>query len=696
MSKETWLDFLQDPIYGYYNEILEIADKYPEEESLLVDYWNLHKYNDEFAERFLKSPRSMIPEAEKAIQELCPEDAKGDIHLRIFNLPNPNYRVEIGDLRTEHLEKYISIEGIVQSRTEVRPRLVLAIYRCQKCNYQMNVPQDDNILKEPYKCMNENCDRKGNTTFELLKLISDYDDVQIITLRESIEDHISQSPPHTIRAYMKNDLCGLLNAGDRVVMNGILFTISKKVKDTKTTDFDLAFETYSIESKQDTYEEIEITRDDVTQIRELAQRPNIHELIRGCIAPSIFEMGIIKDALALQLFGGVDEDSDGEHHRGDIHVFLVGDAGVGKSELLVSMANISPRGLFASGRGATEAGLTATAVNDEFDGRWTLMAGALVLANEGLCAVDEFDKMRKNDRESMHPAMEQQRVPIDKGGIHTTLPTKCAILAAANPKQGVFTDDKLYTEQIQLLPTLLSRFDLIFPIIDRADKAKDEILGRKIIERRRRGEQRRQAKEENGIGTEEETAPIPLDLLRKYIAYAKRHIFPVMTQEVEEHLLKYYVTQRKNNTGVDEEFEKTERRIITPRQLEGLIRLSEASARLRLSDTVTLDDCKRAMRLFDEYMNRIAKDSHGRLDIDTIMSGTSALKRNHTGIIVNVIDNCEKDIEINTVKGVHITDIRKVAQAQGMTGEEVDDAVSRMCRMGELYSPNIDHYQRVK
>jgi len=701
----TWTEFLQDPQFKYYDKIQEIANLYPEVTTLEVNYWDIQKFNDEFAETFLNKPRSMIPNAEKAIADLCPADVEGEFHFRVKGLPAETARLTLPDLRAHHLEKYVAVEGLVRSRTEVRPRLTIAIFRCQKCGYNMRIPQEDNLLREPFMCVNENCNREAKqTSFELVKTVSEYVDLQTLNIQEPPEGLRGSAPPQRLKIFLRDDLCGRVSPGERIIINGILFASQRKVANQKSTDFDLFIDAFAIEQEKVPYEEIQISAEEMNEINEMAKNPLIYELIRDSIAPGIFEMDIIKEALVLQLFGGIAKDTDTSHNRGDIHILLIGDPGTGKSQLLRYMSKIAPRGIFASGKSASAAGLTATAVKDELDGRWTIEGGALVLADRGVACIDEIDKMREEDRVAIHEALEQQSISFAKAGITATLMTRCSLLAAANPKEGRFSDDKSYPEQINLLPTLLSRFDLIFPIIDKPDEDKDHRLASKILDSHRAGQMRKNIKENKEVDYSSEEAEqiarsepaIPTLLLQKYVAYAKRNIFPVMTEDVKERLLDYYVNQRALGKPRDDEEGEVERITLTPRQLEGLIRLSEASAKLRHSNVVDMEDAERAITLFTEYLNRSARDKSGKLDIDTIMSGTSARKRNYGKIMRSAIQDLIKNPDIDTTQGVHISDLRREAIAAEIPEDEFDDLLNRLNDKGDIYKPTEGYYRLTK
>ena len=360
-----------------------------------------------------------------------------------------------------------------------------------------------------------------------------------------------------------------------------------------------------------------------------------------------------------------------------------------KSELLSYMSRLSPRGIYATGRAATGAGLTAVATRDEFgEGRWTLEAGALVLADRGLACLDELDKMNPQDRSSIHEALEQQRISVAKAGITAVLQARCSVLAAANPKFGRFDEHKYISEQIDLPPTLLSRFDIIFSLIDRPEAEKDRHLAEHVLKGHKVGEITKRREEGSGApesrDLEEPYLPhFTPDFLRKYVAYAKR-IFPIMTDEAMGIIEKKYLDIRKTGEGAGSSVP------ITPRQLEAIIRLSEAGARLRLSEDVTGDDAERAVRIVEYWMGKVAGEE-GRFDIDIIQTGISQSQREQIISIRDIIS------ELAGPEGVaDYEDIVRIAQERGIPPAKVDSWLKRWAQEGEIYSPAKNKYKLVE
>jgi replicative DNA helicase Mcm len=635
----------------------------------------------------------VITAGEEAIRRLVPPgEEAAQIHLRIRILPRDR-RVPIRDLRAKHLGQYIAVEGLVRKSTEVRPRVTDALFQCLRCGTIIKEPQDGQNFREPLECYEEQggCKRSASATkFRLMTETSLYLDTQKLEIQESPEGLRGGAEPQRLTLYLEDDLTGRITPGERVIMNGVLRSVQKGRPGAKSTLFDIFMDVNSVEKEQVEFEEIEVTEEDARLIREAGASPDIFRMITASIAPSLYGMHVEKEALALQLFSGVPKlMPDGRRIRGDIHVLMVGDPGVGKSELLSYMSRLSPRGIYATGKAASAAGLTAAAVRDEFgEGRWTLEAGALVLADLGLAAIDEIEKMNPQDRSAIHEAMEQQRISVAKAGITAVLQARCAVLAAANPKFGRFDEHKYISEQIDLPPALLSRFDIIFSMIDRPQSDRDRELAEHVLKGHRVGEIRR--RREAGLVSEEiqalEEPYTPYfnpDFLRKYVAYAKR-LFPVMTEEAMGIIERKYLEIRKTGEAAGSSVP------ITPRQLEAIIRLSEAGARLRLSESVTGDDAERAVRITEYWMGKVAGEE-GRFDIDIIQTGISQSQREQIISIRDIIN------ELAGPDGVaDYEDIVRLAQERGIPPAKVDSWLKRWAQEGEIYSPVKNKYKLVE
>jgi replicative DNA helicase Mcm len=339
------------------------------------------------------------------------------------------------------------------------------------------------------------------------------------------------------------------------------------------------------------------------------------------------------------------------------------------------LTKVAPKGRYVSGKGVSGAGLTAAVVKDEFLGGWSLEAGALVLANKGFVMIDELDKMTKEDRSAMHEALEGQTVSISKANIQATLRAETTVLAAANPKFGRFDPYGLIMDQIDLPPTLINRFDLIFPIKDLPNQEKDERMADHILILHQKPDE---------IKTEIET-----DLLRKYIAYARQRIRPAITESALREIKNYYIKMRSSGQAEEGGVKSIP---ITARQLEALIRLAEASAKLRLSNKMMKKDAQRAIELINYCLSQVAKDLEtGIIDIDRISSGIPAKERSKISIVREIIDVLEGEFG----KVIPMENVVERAEEKGLKIEDVEEIIEKLRRSGDLYEPRKGFVSRI-
>ena len=377
----------------------------------------------------------------------------------------------------------------------------------------------------------------------------------------------------------------------------------------------------------------------------------------------------------------------------ETHNYLTNNIISHNSQMLSYIQNIAPRSVYTSGKGSSSAGLTAAAVRDDFgDGQqWTLEAGALVLADKGIAAVDELDKMRPEDRSAMHEALEQQQISISKAGINATLKSRCSLLGAANPKYGRFDRYEPIGEQIDLEPALISRFDLIFTVTDQPDEEHDTKLAEHIIKTNYAGELNTQrsrlatsefTQSEVDAVTDQVAPEIDADLLRKYIAHSKRSCFPTMTDEAKAAIRDFYVDLRSK--GADEDAPVP----VTARKLEALVRLSEASARVRLSDTVDQEDADRVIDIVRSCLQDIGVDPEtGQFDADVVETGTSKTQRDRIKNIKGLISEIEDEYE----QGAPVEEVLERADEIGMDASKAEGEIEKLRRKGEVYEPRQNH-----
>ncbi|MFH0832621.1 MAG: minichromosome maintenance protein MCM [Candidatus Aenigmatarchaeota archaeon] len=643
----------------YYNELLKAVK---DEQPLLVDFNDLDRFDPIIADQLLEDPETVLNAFQAAVKNVNEK-----INVRIRNIPERR-EIRIRNLRTKHLNKFWCISATIKSASEVKPQIFEAIFECPECGTQVSVPQDGNIVQKPDIC---ECGRRGDFKFIDKRML----DVRWLTGIEPFEVTTGEQPGE-IKIFLKGDLTTpkmqkKTDPGSRLKVIGVLKELSKRIKGRLSTKVDMYFEANYLEPSDIEFEDLDITDEDVLKILELARNPDIYDILKASIAPEIYGFDEIKESLVLQLFGGVPHVlPNGSRIRGNIHILLTGDPGVGKTALLKLVSSIVPRGRYVSGSGVSGAGLTATVRKDEILGTWVLEAGALILCNKGLIAIDEFDKMSKDDQIAMHEATSVETVSIAKASIIATLPAQTAVLAGANPKLGRFDPFLPILEQISIPETLMTRFDLKFALRDIPDKTVDERLAEHIIVART---------------TPDAVKPmINVNLLRKYIAYSKKIEKMELLAETAQLLKNFYIDMRTKYTS-----EEAKTVSITLRQYEALLRLAEASAKIRLEDRITMSDAERAIRLMKFSLSQLAMEpGTGIIDIDRIESGITATKRRKIGIVLEIIENLQKES-----KEVAREDIKASCEEQGI--DDAEDILEKLKREGLIFEPRAGFVRKV-
>ncbi|MFX1252034.1 MAG: minichromosome maintenance protein MCM [Promethearchaeota archaeon] len=659
--------------------------------SLKVNFKNILHFDPELARQLRETNSSRtLRAAERALVDLVHlEDPEysDKLHVRPYNI-HGEQKHTLRSLRAEHLGTVISIDAIVTGATRVKPLLTLGMFKCRNCDTNMRRMQIDGKYNPPYLCENPECGRKG--PFQLIQEHSEFIDWQKLIIQEKPEDLLPGQLPVSFTTILQDDIVDTIRPGDRVVIVGILQARPESQLKTGTTA--TYFEYIDIlhaERETGEFEKIQITEEDVETIIELSKDPFIANKIVQSIAPSIWGNDSVKEAIALLLFGGTPKDGiEGIRMRSESNVFLIGDPGTAKSQLLKYVSTIAPRGLFTSGRGSSAAGLTAAVMRDTESGEMALEAGALVLADRGIACIDEFDKMRSDDRDAIHEAMEQHTVSIAKAGIVATLNSRTSILAAANPKYGRWDPMKDPRTQLNMPPTILSRFDLIFVMADEPNPEADEKLSSHILGLHR-------------DATLDKEPPIPRELLTKYIAYARQKCKPVLSDEALEIIKQFYLSLRSKSVPTTGGAEGRRRIVnpiaITARQLESLVRLAEARSKMSLSNTVTARDANAAVKLMEVTMKQIAMDEEtGTFDADRWIGGVSTKTRSRTELIDDLIDLVEKNLpDDQKGRGVAIDDIISVGKDQDIDEDTLNAAIEQLLRDGLLFKPREGYVKRI-
>jgi len=662
--------------------------RYPAEAILMIDVTINQYYRDHF---------------------LRPEDGTVRFVARLYNLKEPATMRSLGP---ENIDTLVAIKGMVTRVSKIIPEMKVAYFRCVECFASVSVRPHKGRITEPSRCTN--C--KQPLTYMLQHNLSEFENKQVVKLQEAPEAVPEGDTPSAITVTVFDNLVDFVLPGDRVVVTGIFKVSGVRARSTSkvlkavfrtyidavhiskverntigaleldirdTNEYQACFEEGQPRESEDTA----ISAQDEAAVQALAQRTDIYQLLTLSLAPSIFAMHTVKKGLLCQLFGGTNKTWDRSRVRGEINLLLCGAPGVAKSQLLSFVHKIAPRGIYTSGRGSSSVGLTAYVVRDADSGETVLESGALVLSDKGVCCIDEFDKMSEATKSVLHEVMEQQTVSIAKAGIVATLNARTSLLAAANPVDSKWNKDLSVVENLQLAPTLISRFDLIYVLIDKADAKLDSQLARHIL-------RLYQAPLEAVGPASAPPSPhtvsrdgeevIPLELLTKYITYARNKVNPKITTEARSDLVNNYVEMRRQRGRSGNTV------TATTRQLESLIRLSEALAKMRLSGTVERVDVEEAYRLMTESLRQSAINPRtGLLEIDRLYGGVDASLGNAEGLAFRL----QKYLSTRQISQVSIAQLRQdFIQAEDLRRDipryQFIDVLKMLINTGQVRSLN--------
>ncbi|ESN98474.1 hypothetical protein HELRODRAFT_113800 [Helobdella robusta] len=575
-----------------------------------VDLDDLSHFDADLAEKVSKSPADHMSLFEDAAKEVADEITRprpeGDEEVKDIQvtLTSSAHPCSIRDLKSDQMSQLIKIPGIIIAAASTRSKATRITIQCRSCrNFLNNIPVKAGFegYALPRKCPTDQAGRPKCPVdpFFIVPEKCKCVDFQVLKLQESPEAVPNGELPRHMQLYCDRNLCEAVVPGNRVSVIGI-YSIKKMAGSKKNSREKVNvgvrlpyIRVLGMHIDSTGLGRLGVSRTilsaDEEEFHHLASSPNIYETIAKSIAPSIFGSLDIKKAIACLLFGGSRKRlPDGLTRRGDINLLLLGDPGTAKSQLLKFVENCAPIGVYTSGKGSSAAGLTASVIRDPASRNFIIEGGAMVLADGGVVCIDEFDKMREDDRVAIHEAMEQQTISIAKAGITTTLNSRCSVLAAANGIYGRWDDTK-GSQNIDFMPTILSRFDMIFIVKDEHDEARDATIARHVMNLH-----------VNAVLMTEESRPgeLQLETLKKYITYCRNKCGPRLSPEAAEKLKNKYVLMRSGASDYEKETGHKNTIPITVRQLEAIIRISESLAKMRLASFVTETDVNEALRLF--------------------------------------------------------------------------------------------------
>ena len=628
---ELFLEYVKDN----YKAELNAVEQCKHQSRINVDYTLLDNYFEENAgKHFFQYPnwKNMLDSAEAKLNK--DRDNKNWITLKITDIP-PN--ANLHDLDATYNGDLISAKALIKNITEPKPVPRTAVYECRGCMRLIEVEAKDGVVNQPTLC--PECASKS---FRLDTELSTYKNFRYVKLEEPLE-YRTGGVTREFKAYMEDYLASPfhnLKAGDVVDIVGV-FTVNKTDKTNKKNDFEFLINLHDINPVNNAFEDYRITDEDKEEIIALSKQSNIYERLVKSLAPEIVGFEYVKQGLLLQMFEGYRPSDDvfksEVMDRWTSHILLIGDVGIGKSQLITAIKKKAPRIIDINGADTSKAGLTTSAVKDELTGSWTLEAGALVLADTGILCIDEFDKLSKGTQKSLNQCMEQLTVSSAKAGLVQTMSARTSIVACANPKYSRFTDYKDLKEQIDIPDSTLSRFDLVFKLTDEVNVEKDTKLATSLL---------------NKSELLDDVDLIDDELFKKYVTYAKLEIFPVLNDECKKLLVDFYVTTRQ--TALQSDSAKP----ITARDLKALERLTIMRAKTELRDVATIEDGRCAIRLYCEALRTIG-----------LTPETAGEKENVLGDAeIGAVNDIEKMItarmqqyELKSVDDVILHDIRHEA-----------------------------------
>jgi len=573
-------------------------------ERLAVAWTDLEEFDVQMAEEFVDHPDRYMAHAQRAAMDYMPQFHEKFIRVVVNGMPSSMYDMNITGIRDKDLRKYRRIVGNVRMVQSACPRYTHIVFECPACHVELPVKQGaDSSKKTPPECKPADlggCERKFKGALQPIAVLekSTADNLQVITIQQQADSDSGRQRSEKIDVHLTDDMVDLIKPGENATIHGVVRAELINKKSTKTR---LYFDGLYIEPTDDVFGNRGLSPEDYDVIEEMRNNPHIIDDFADSLAPSIQGMGIIKQAIALQMFGGVTIERDDIRVRGDIHMLLVGDPGTAKSKLLEAANRMDPRSMFIAGTNASAVGLTATVrqLPEDDGGGWVVEAGAMPLCDRSTAIIDELEKAGKREQESLLIPMETQRTPVNKGDVHEELMSRTSVLAAGNPKGGKFkrSEYQSYMKQLDIIPPLFDRFDAIFVILDEIDKDREKVEHMRRVRGVALGQQKAGSDTESKYSRRH---------MRAYITNAREHFKPQMSDDVSKQIDQWWTSHRKH-------FVDDENISISTRAWESVNRFAEASARARMSNKVSMDDVKLAITITETWIRQFTQDQPGSL-----------------------------------------------------------------------------------
>ncbi|XP_024014999.1 probable DNA helicase MCM8 [Eutrema salsugineum] len=705
--------------------------------SLSLDLQQFKKLSDieNFFINLEDNPKGVIPCMNAAVHKVLlgqwetnDFDNVMKINIRLHNYPESS--ISLKNLRAAYIGKLVTVHGTVVKVSTVKPLVTQMAFDCAKCKTSIIREFTDGKFSPPQNCDSHGCKSKTFTPVRSSAQTIDFQKIRVQELQKAV-DHEEGRVPRTVDCELMEDLVDTCIPGDVVTVTGIIGVINNymdigggKSKSNNQGFYYLFIEAVSVKNskKQSAFENSEdsssgVQSADVGDLYSFSQRDlqfivkfkeeygsDTFRRILHSVCPSIYGHEIVKAGITLSLFGGVRKHSMDRNKvpvRGDIHVIIVGDPGLGKSQLLQAASAISPRGIYVCGNATTKAGLTVAVVKDSMTNDYAFEAGAMVLADGGLCCIDEFDKMT-TEHQALLEAMEQQCVSVAKAGLVASLSARTSVIAAANPVGGHYNRAKTVNENLKMSAALLSRFDLCFILLDKPDELLDKQVSEHIMSlhsgggetspalkkfKTASGYANMHAKEGSLLSRlrfnskkDDDFTPIPGQLLRKYVAYARTFVNPKMSKAAGEIIQKFYLKLRDHNTSAD-------CTPITARQLESLVRLAQARARVDLREDITVQDAMDVVEIMKESLYDKFVDEHGVVDFGRSggMSQQKEAKR--------FLSALDKQSELQQKDCFSISEMYSLADRIGLRVPDIDTFLENLNIAGYLLKKGPKTYQ---